>query len=808
MDRTTEPSGDSYILAAGAVALLLYLLLRILRRGGAGLSAGGGGGTRGGGESPRALRRRAKRMKSQGRNLTAGELFLAAGDDDAALKTFLDGGMMHRAAPLFEAKGEHSAAAEAYEASGEHARAAKAWARLRDHDAAGRNYDLAGLHGDAVKHWTAAGDVPRAGNSLWQAGEFEKAAHTYQKAGMYDEAGRAYQVLLDAERAKQEEGPLKNAGPPPPSDRLVELARLTGRAYMTGGNLAAAADAFVSAGLHDDAMKAFDLAGRHGDAAEMALKAGDHQRAAELFRRAGEEERSLSVQAIAAQQTGDQRQAAALLEQAGDLKGAAALWEQTGELARAAKVRELLEDWAGAAQLWERVGHPARAAADWERGGERRRAADLYKKAGDFDQELRLRREIHDDVRVGEILYLADEHALAEEVLKGVTESSGQWRQACRLLGDIYREADNAAAATVKYRQAVAEQRPGPDTAEVFYQLARCAMTSGEAELALQTLRSLREYDPTFRDVQALFDQARRSSGEEPSSPAVHVPLELVPLTPSQEAMEVSRTRSDASAPPRYERLDLLGQGGMATVWRAKDTVLGREVALKVLQGVDTDQEAARKRFLREARSAAVLNHPAVVTVYDFGEDAGDLFIAMELVHGMTLRQIVREGGALGIPLIRQILVQACAAIGYAHDQGVIHRDIKPANMMWTGDHGLRITDFGLAKLLNDKGLTLMSRVLGTPYYMSPEQIRGDSVDHRTDIYSMGVTLYELATAKVPFSRGNVLQAHLKQTPESPTSFREDLPAWLSDAILACIRKDAADRPQTMAALAALAPPA
>ncbi len=801
-DRTTEPSGDSYILAAGAAAILLYLLLRILRRDGQATGASSGG------ESPRAMRRRAKRMLSEGRSMTAGDLYLAAGDKDSALQVFLKAGLMQRAGPLFEDKGELAAAAEAFEASGDHARAAKVCARMRDHEAAARNHELAGQHAEAVKHWNAMGDVPRAGNAQWQAGEFEKAAHTYQKAGLYEEAGRAYQVLLDAEKGSPDDGPLRAAGPPAPSERLIELAGLAGRAYMTGGNLTAAADAFLAAGLFGDAAKAFDQAGRHADAAEMSLRAGDHERAAELFKRAGEEERSLSVRAMAAQAGGDQRQAAALLEQAGDLEGAARLWEETGELARAAKVRELLKDWFASARLWERVGHPARAAADWERGGERRRAAQLYADAGDHDQELRLRTEIGDHARVGEILYLAGDNARAEEVLKVVKGTDPQWRLACRVLGDLYRKADNLAAASVKYRQALADQQPDADNAEIHYHLGRSAMSAGEADLAIETLRVLREFDPTYKDVQALYDQARRGVGDEISEPAGQVPLELEVLSPSQEAMEVSRTRSESGGPRRYEKQDLLGRGGMATVWRARDTVLGRDVALKVLQGVDTDQEAARKRFLREARSAAVLNHSAVVTVYDFGEDDGELYIAMELVEGMTLRQIVKEGGALGVPLIRQILQQACDALGYAHDQNVIHRDIKPANLMWAGDHGLRITDFGLAKLLNDKGLTLMSRVLGTPYYMSPEQIRGDAVDHRTDIYSLGVTLYEIATAKVPFSRGNVLQAHLKQTPQRPSSFREDLPTWLEDVILACIKKDAADRPQTMAGVFALAPDA
>ena len=234
---------------------------------------------------------------------------------------------------------------------------------------------------------------------------------------------------------------------------------------------------------------------------------------------------------------------------------------------------------------------------------------------------------------------------------------------------------------------------------------------------------------------------------------------------------------------------------------------------------IATGHPKARQWFLREARSAASLNHPSIVTVYDFGEIDGDLFIAMELVEGTNLKELLKASGPLTLERLRDVLVQAADALGYAHARGVIHRDIKPANLLWSDRDRLKVTDFGLAKMTSvEEGLTTgehliegisgafripdrtqagetsASRVMGTPAYMSPEQIKYRRVSPAADQYSLGVSMFELAVGRLPFTRGNLLRAHLEEPAPRPTETRADLPEWFERIVMRCLAKDPAER--------------
>ena len=191
-----------------------------------------------------------------------------------------------------------------------------------------------------------------------------------------------------------------------------------------------------------------------------------------------------------------------------------------------------------------------------------------------------------------------------------------------------------------------------------------------------------------------------------------------------------------------------LGQGGMGTVYLAIDTRLKRNVALKVLPKEMAADEAAVKRFLREARVAARLNHPNVVAVYDVDRQRGFCFLVMELVDGRTASELLREG-PLSWTEATRLVADACRGLVAAHEAGLVHRDIKPSNIMRTNDGLVKLADFGLAKVMDDPGpaknpLTQSGTILGTPHYMSPEQCRGEPVDARSDLYSLGATYYTL----------------------------------------------------------------
>jgi serine/threonine-protein kinase len=245
-----------------------------------------------------------------------------------------------------------------------------------------------------------------------------------------------------------------------------------------------------------------------------------------------------------------------------------------------------------------------------------------------------------------------------------------------------------------------------------------------------------------------------------------------------------------------------IGRGGMGVVHLARDTVLEREVAYKVLPEQLRENPNALTNFLREAKAAAQLNHPNIVTVYDAGESEHGFYLAMELVEGTTLKEIVQRRGAVSPGGVIYIVRQMAEALAYAHSKKVVHRDIKTANTMWTPARQVKIMDFGLAKLMEEvrNATTVVS---GTPFYMSPEQTLGQSVDHRTDIYSLGVTLFELATGQLPFRRGNVPYHHVHTAPPEPQSINPKIPNGLQAVILRCLEKSPDDRYSSARELAA-----
>lgn len=250
----------------------------------------------------------------------------------------------------------------------------------------------------------------------------------------------------------------------------------------------------------------------------------------------------------------------------------------------------------------------------------------------------------------------------------------------------------------------------------------------------------------------------------------------------------------------RYEIQGELGRGAMGIVYRALDPTIGRTVALKTMR-LDVhgaDEEEILRRFKHEAKLAGVINHPNVVTIYDAGEDQRIFYIAMEHVEGVTLQTLLHQQRVIPAQLLLEISRQICPALDYAHKRGVIHRDIKPANIMLTSQGGAKIMDFGIAKA--EGGMTNAGQVLGTPAYMSPEQVRGKPLDGRSDLFSYGVCLYEMLTGEKPFAGQNVTTIIYKIMNEAPVPPREldlTLHTGLNDLIIKALAKDPAQRFQS-----------
>jgi eukaryotic-like serine/threonine-protein kinase len=252
----------------------------------------------------------------------------------------------------------------------------------------------------------------------------------------------------------------------------------------------------------------------------------------------------------------------------------------------------------------------------------------------------------------------------------------------------------------------------------------------------------------------------------------------------------------------RYRLVELLGQGGMATIYRARDSQLERDVAIKILRpeyGADPD---FIDRFRHEAQAAASLNHPGIVAVYDYGTDPAGPYIAMELIEGEDLSTIIRRTGALPPRAAARLVAQAARAVGAAHDRGIVHRDIKPGNLLVARDGRLKVTDFGIARAISESGLTLPGTTLGSVHYFSPEQARGEMATPASDIYSLGIVLYELLTGRRPWTGDTaaaIATARLTGAVPSPSAAHGGIPPSLE----AIDRKALASNPDERFASAA-----
>ncbi|MFJ5230617.1 protein kinase [Kitasatospora sp. NPDC088391] len=250
----------------------------------------------------------------------------------------------------------------------------------------------------------------------------------------------------------------------------------------------------------------------------------------------------------------------------------------------------------------------------------------------------------------------------------------------------------------------------------------------------------------------------------------------------------------------RYELGEILGVGGMATVYRGLDHQLGRPVAVKVLNGGLADDPRFAERFAREARLAALLSHPRIVTVFDSGLDQGSPYLVMELVHGATLGALVAEQGRLPVERAVGIAAAVLDALAAAHAQGLVHRDIKPGNIMITHDGGVKVVDFGIARAGSSSGqqLTQAASVLGTAAYLSPEQATAGDVDARADLYAVGCVLVEMLTGAPPFTADTpvaIAFKHVTEYPAAVSGSRTDVPPALDVAILRLLAKNPAERP-------------
>ena len=376
----------------------------------------------------------------------------------------------------------------------------------------------------------------------------------------------------------------------------------------------------------------------------------------------------------------------------------------------------------------------------------------------------------------------------AVELLGQVGKEDIHYIKAKVLLGKALLKKNNYKKALEHFQEAYDHWADDPEgvvdetTLKLLYHLAYTFEKVGRLDDALKLYERVAAENPLFREVGDRIIKVKNKRSKI--------------IKDSERKMGLPAFSKDTRAENRYEKLDEIGKGGMGIVHRAIDRVLGREVALKILNSHFKHDEKIKDTFFREAKSLAALNHLNIVTVFDAGIEDGNYYIAMEFIDGRTVRELLKKKGFFKLSTSIALSKQVLKALAYAHSKHVIHRDITTNNMMLTETKIVKLMDFGLARVVNHLH-SEQSIIGGTPYFMSPEQVEGAPIDHRTDIYSFGVCLFEMLTGRVPFPMENPGYHHLHSAPPDPRSVKADIPPEIANLILRCLEKDPAKRFQS-----------
>jgi tetratricopeptide (TPR) repeat protein len=726
----------------------------------------------------RKTRRRAEKeadgLVKTGRLREAAEVLLENGRFDRAVETFVQAEEFVRAAEVRHDQNRFAEAAELFERAGRFESAGTIYAQQNDFAHAAEAYVKAGRFSVAAEMFEKQGDHRKAADAYGQVGFHRHAAQAYVKCQEWEKAASALEEVI-AEEGQRVGGQDQR--------KQKELRTM----ILQAGKL------FEQAGKLDRAEAVLERGGCVVAAAEMALRLKHYAKAASLFQSAsqplraaealeqmGERKEAARLRGEHHRDQGDDEEAARWLGEAGDDAAAGDVFRKLERFAEAAACYERQGDSANAAEMYRLAGDPLRAAQAYEKSDHLKEAAACYAEAGEARQQAELLARAGEFLAAGEIFHREGLDDDAIKVLQRVDPGTRGFGQASALLGGIFRAKGMHSLSVKKLRQAIGDAELSRDNVDAYYALANVHELADDWSDAVEIYEKILAFDYHYSDVETRLASARAK--------AVSQGAEL--------SVSTSRAAQAAGQPGRYQILGELGRGGMGIVYKARDTVLDRVVAYKVLPDALKENPQALRNFLREAKSAAQLNHPNIVTVYDAGEQDGRYYIAMEHVDGTTLKEILRRKRQISPNGVLHVLVQMSEALAYAHEKKIVHRDVKTANTMWTRDKKAKIMDFGLAKVVEEvrNHTTLVS---GTPYYMSPEQTLGRNVDHRTDIYSLGVTLFELATGQLPFREGNVPYHHVHTPPPDPRTVVAELPEVLSRIILRCLQKDPDGRYQS-----------
>lgn len=598
-------------------------------------------------------------------------------------------------------------------------------------------------------------NTPKLAECLFAQGKYKEAADSYARLQQFDKAAKAYFQAKEYEKA------------------AILYAR--NKQYMNAvmsyqklGNLDMQLEMQVAAFEND-----LELA--NGDVSATNVS------------------RTMAIYAAKAYLAKEETQQKALdiLQKAEALQTTAESLEQEGNFSQAAIIYEHIGDYEKA-----QTAHQSDQNFD--------KAIEMAQVRGDDDAEITLLKQYRHYFQLGRKYIHLKQLDNALEALKHIDTNDPNYNEAMELQGDIYYKMNRFEDAILCYEVLIWSDLSPDKMCRIAYKAGYSYEASNDLEKAIVNYKKVYALDPNFhnitetiRNITNKIEALKKDSAR--NAPTEHGLAHKESSSPEGRAKITTMTIGDAEIPigenDRYRIVEEIARGGMGVVYKATDTILMRTVALKVLHSKLKENKVALEYFIREARAAAQLQHINIVTVFDIGSFSdATVYHAMEYIDGKTLKQLIAQTGPFPTKFLVQLTMHACKGLQYAHDNGIIHRDVKSSNMMLAKkDKTLKILDLGLAKVVdeNDRNST---QAIGTPYYMSPEQVLGNEIDCRSDIYSLGITLFELATASLPFLKGDLPYKHVHEDPPKPSSVNPQIHPKLEEIIMKMLKKKPDDR--------------
>jgi tetratricopeptide (TPR) repeat protein len=729
---------------------------------------------------------------SLGEYAKAGEKLLEMGENERAAEVFQEGKLYTRAGDIFAARKNFQKAVLMYEKGGDFRKVGDLYMKSRSFDKLeelfqrnGKILELGEMYQEAKKH-------QRAAELFAKVGEFFKAAENYLAIG--DELNTAEMIEKYFYQVWKGESPELNSAP---SKKIADIALKAGMLFEKNKKWDRALDLYRKIQNKQKIAQALSNKGDLSGAATLAEESGDFKLASELLKKTNNPQESARME-------GEH------LFQQGELLNAIEKFKEAKDYSRCADLYSDLQEYKQAAEMHELAGQNYLAGKIFMDEKEFLRAGENFEKAQYIDDAIAAYREGKLEHKILELFDSAGMYfemadyflskKLPEQAIAAaekIGESDPKYRFGLFIRGKAaYDQGDyDAALKFFKESMETADEITSRDLNTLHYYALTEQYHNAEEFKSLEIIETKLAENKVEKSAMEKAMKIRQMIQERAVSRVSQ--SRAVPIRSGGQTATHSLPTSIGSE-RRYEIIKEIGRGGMGVVYLAKDARLDREVALKVLPTSIKSNDRVIQTFIREAKSAAALNHPNIITVFDTGVQDGDYYISMEVIDGKTIKKILKKKGKFAYPVVIELLKQLLAALDYAHSKNVVHRDLTTSNIMWTKQKLIKIMDFGLAKVIHNLQ-SEQSIIGGTPSFMSPEQTLGKPADHRTDIYSLGICIFEMCLGTLPFSKGDLGYHHLHTQPPIPKEIDPTIPDSINDVILKCMQKKPEDRFQSVA---------